>query len=62
MLWRIKAVKGIGNVRQDAGSQESKVKFGYGCEINIGVKNDLGRGNCKCGGSSSVEKNKGQHG
>lgn len=55
-------MKGIGNVRQDAGSQESKVKFGYGCEINIGVKNDLGRGNCKCGGSSSVEKNKGQHG
>lgn len=55
-------MKGIGNVGQDAGNQEREVKFGYRHEINIGVKDDLGRENCKCGGPSSVEEHKGQHG
>lgn len=39
----------------------SEVKFDCRHERNAGVKNDLGRGNCKCRGPSSIE-HKDQHG
>lgn len=39
------------------------MKFGYRHERNVGVKNGLGRGSCKCRGPGSLkEHEKGQYG
>ena len=43
-------------MRLVGGSRESEVKIAYRHEINVGVKNDLDRGDCKCVGPSSARK------